>query len=256
VGSGHAHALHVHGHSPIHRLPPEVKIVAAFSFVFAVAVTPREAFWAFGLDAAALLLVMRIAGVRPRFVLLRLAVIVPFLFAALLLPFVASGERIEVLGVPLAVEGLWGAWNVVAKASLGAATSITLAATTEVPRLLRGLERLKVPAVLTQIATFMVRYLEVVTGEVDRQRSAMVARGYDPRWLWQARAIAASAGALFVRSYERGERVHAAMLARGYDRAMPPPPGEVAVAPSQWLVGASLPSVAVLAAVSSVAVLA
>jgi cobalt/nickel transport system permease protein len=254
VGSGHAHALHVHGHSRIHRLPAEVKIVAAFAFVFAVAVTPREAFWAFGLDATALLVVMRVAGVRVRFVLLRMTVILPFLAAAMLLPFVASGERIEVLGIPLAVEGLWGAWNVIAKASLGSATSITLAATTEVPRLLRGLERLKVPPVLTQIATFMVRYLEVVTGEVNRQRSAMVARGYDPRWLWQARAIAASAGALFVRSYERGERVHAAMLARGYAGSMPPPPGEVRALPSQWLAAGSLPLVAAACALVAVAV--
>jgi cobalt/nickel transport system permease protein len=168
MGRGHAHALHVHGHSVIHRLPPHVKILAAVTSVFAVAVTPREAVWAFGIHAAALATVVAIARLRLRFVLARAAVILPFLLAAVFLPFVASGERTVVLGVPLATEGLWGAWNVAAKATLGVVTSIVLAATTEVPRLLRGMERLRVPVPLTQIATFMVRYLEVVTGEVAR----------------------------------------------------------------------------------------
>ncbi|HRE03653.1 MAG TPA: CbiQ family ECF transporter T component, partial [Ilumatobacteraceae bacterium] len=42
-----------------------------------------------------------------------------------------------------------------------------------------------------------------------------------PRWLWQARPIAASLGTLFVRSYEHGERVHLAMLSRGFTGSMP-----------------------------------
>ncbi len=243
MGAGHAHALYVHEHSPVHRLPPEVKIAAAFTFVACVAVTPREAVWAFAIHAVALAGVVRLARVPVRFLLTRMVVVVPFLGVAVLLPFVAVGDRIEVVGIPLAVEGLWGAWNVVAKAGLGAATSLTLAATTEVPLLLRGLERLRVPSVLTQIAAFMVRYLEVVVGEVQRQRIAMTARGYDPRWLWQVRPIATSAGALFIRSYERGERVHAAMLARGYAGAMPPPLDEPRTTTRQRLLAATLPLV-------------
>jgi cobalt/nickel transport system permease protein len=252
VGAGHSHPLYVHEHSVVHRLAPHVKIVAAFGFVGAVAVTPPTAVWAFGVNALALAVVVRVARVPYRFVLARMAVVLPFLLAALFLPFVASGERVVVLGVPLAVEGLWGTWNVVAKASLGAATSITLAATTEVPRLLRGFDRLRVPPVLTQIAMVMVRYLEVIAGELQRQRTAMVARGHDPRWLWQVRPIAASLGTLFVRSYERGERVHAAMLARGYDRTMPELEPVTAVR-RDWWTAAPLPVLgAVLATVALV----
>lgn len=243
MGRGHAHALHVHGHSAVHRLPAEAKIVAAVLSVLAVAVTPREAFWAYAGHAAAIAAVVAIAGLRPRFVLTRMLVIAPFVVGAAFLPFVASGDRIEVAGLALAVEGLWGTWSVTARASIGVATSIVLAATTEVPRLLRGLERLHVPRALTQIATFMVRYLEVVAGELGRQRRAMSARGYDPRWFWQVRPLAISAGALFVRSFERGERVHAAMLARGYDGTMPTPAGELPATASQWGRAAALPVV-------------
>jgi cobalt/nickel transport system permease protein len=243
MGAGHAHPLYVHGHSLLHRLAPEVKLAAAVTFVFAVAVTPRRAVWAFALHAALLIALVAWARIGVRTVVTRLAVILPFIAFALFIPLVGSGERMEVLGVGLSREGLWGTWNVVAKATLGATTSILLAATTEIPKLLTGMGRLRVPWVLTSIASFMVRYLELLAGEVGRMRTAMTARGYDPRWLWQARPIAASAGALFVRSYERGERVHAAMLARGYTGVMPELDDRRATA-REWLGAATVPAAA------------
>lgn len=247
MGAGHAHALHVHGHSPVHRLAPEAKVVAVFAFVVAVALTPREALWAFALDALALLVVARVARVPLRFLLTRMLVVVPFVLFALLLPFIAEGERTTVLGVPVAVEGLWGMATILSRSLLGVAASVLLAATTEVPRILRGLERLRIPPVLTAIAAFMLRYLEVIAGELGRMRRAMTARGYDPRWLWQARPIAAGAGALFIRSYERGERVHAAMLARGWDGQMPDLVADRAE-PADWARAAPLPAVALVLA--------
>jgi len=119
------------------------------------------------------------------------------------------------------VQGLWAAWNIIAKAILGASVTIVLTATTEVPELIRGLGVLRVPTLFTSIAVFMIRYLELISDELRRMRVAMSARGYDPRWLAQARPIATSAGALFIRSYERGERIHDAMLARGFTGEMP-----------------------------------
>lgn len=244
MGAGHVHTLYVHEHTRVHGLPPETKVAAAFAFVLAVALTPREAVWAFGVDAAALVVVIALARLPLRFVLARLAVVLPFVAFAFMIPFIASGDRVDVLGVSVSRAGLWGAWNIVAKAVLGATTSIVLAATTEVPRILRGMERLRVPVVFTAIAGFMVRYLEVIAGDLRRMRTAMTARGYDPRWLWQARPIAASAGTLFIRSYERGERVHAAMLSRGYTGTMPTLEERVATR-REWLLAASLPLVAV-----------
>jgi len=96
-----------------------------------------------------------------------------------------------------------------------------LGATTTVPELLRGLERLHMPRPLVAITSFMIRYGDVITDDMRRMKVARQSRGYDPRWLWQVRAVATSAGALFIRSYERGERVYVAMLSRGYDGALP-----------------------------------
>jgi len=241
----------VHGHSPVHRLAPEAKVAGVVGFVVVVALTPATALWAFGVHALALAGVIATARLRPGFVASRAAVVVPFIAFAAFVPFVASGERTEVLGVAVSAEGLVAARTILLKAVLGTTTSVVLAATTEVPAIMAGLARLKVPAPITTIATFMVRYLEVLAGELRRMRTAMAARGHNPRWLWQARPIAASAGALFVRSYERGERVHAAMLARGFDGTMPVIHPRRATA-AEWAGAAVLPAVAGLATLAAV----
>lgn len=246
MGAGHTHTLHVHGHTRVHRLAPHVKVAATLAFVSGVALTPRTTLWPYAVDAAVLAVVVRAAGLPARFVATRALVVLPFVAVALLVPFVASGDRVDVLGVPVSAEGLRSAGHILAKALLGVTASIVLAATTELPRILAGLDRLRVPPVLTQIAGFMLRYLEVVTGELRRMRTSMTARGYDPRWIGQARPIAAASGALFVRSYERGERVHRAMLARGYAGTMPPLHDDTATT-GEWA-GALAPAAAALLA--------
>lgn len=234
MGAGHSHALFIHEHSPAHRMAPQFKLVAAFGMVASIALTPREAVWAFGLYAFLVGAIAVVSRVPLRFLLLRLLAVAPFVLFALFIPFVATGETIAILGFEVSVEGLWGAWNILAKAVLGASVSIVLTATTEIPDIIGGLGVLRVPALFTSIGIFMIRYLELVADELKRMRVAMTARGYDPRWLSQARPIASAAGALFIRSYERGERVHAAMLARGFTGEMPML-ARSPVASSQWV---------------------
>lgn len=247
MAAGHAH-LYIDGSSRIHRLAPEVKVAAAVTFVFAVAFTRREAIWAFGVDVAALAIVIGTARVPVRAVLRRLVVEVPFVIFAVLLPFLGRGERIEVLGLSLSVGGLWSAWNILAKATIGVLTSVVLASTTPVPDIIRGLERLRVPRTFTAIMAFMVRYLDVIAGELRRIRIALLSRGYAGRWFWQSRPLATSAGALFVRTYERGERVYHAMMARGYAGTMPDLGYRKATA-AEWSTSFILPALAALLAV-------
>jgi len=250
VGTGHAHPLYLPGASPLHRARPQCKIAASLLFVLAVVATPREALWAYGLYALLLVGIARVGRVPLAFLARRLVIEVPFLLFAVLLPVVGQGERIEVLGLPLAREGLWAAWNILAKGTLGVAASVIVAATTPVPELLRGLERLRLPRAFTTIAGFMVRYADVIADELRRMRVARLSRGYDPRWIWQARAVAATAGALFIRSYERGERVYLAMVSRGYAGSMPVLE-DLAASRRQWLTALAVPAAAALVAAAA-----
>ncbi|MGW6690125.1 cobalt ECF transporter T component CbiQ [Streptomyces sp. NPDC054961] len=240
MGAGHAHKLYRHGHSPVHDLPPHCKLAATFGFVVVVVSTPREAVWAFGLYAVLVAAAAAAARIPAGFLLRRLLIEVPFVAFAVLMPFVAQGERVDFLGMSLSVSGLWGAWNVLAKGTLGVAASVLLASTTELRSLLLGLQRLGLPPLLVQIASFMVRYGDVITDELRRMSIARRSRGFEARGIRHWGVLAKTAGALFIRSYERGERVYLAMVSRGYAGSMPVI-DDVAATRAQWAYAAALP---------------
>ena len=221
MGAGHGHKLHYHGHSVVHRAPAHLKILALLGFMIVVVATPRDWYAAFAVYFVAVLTVIVISRVPPTYILKRSVVELPFVFFAVLLPFVATGPQTEVLGVSVSQHGLEAGVALLVKGTLGVLASLTLAATTEPHDVLAGLERLHLPHQLVQIMAFMVRYLDVVTGEMHRMRIAREARGFNARDPRHWPVLARSAGALFIRSYERGERVHLAMLSRGYTGRMP-----------------------------------
>ena len=247
MGGGHQHgpagALYLHGESPLHRLPAHVKIVALLLFVLAVVATPVTQRWAFAVYALLLVAVIAVARIPPLTVLRRMTVEVPFLLFALLMPFVSAGPRVDVLGIAVSEPGLVAAFGILVKATLGVVASIILAATTSVHDLLLGLQRLRTPDLLVSIATFMLRYAEVVTGEMRRMSVARQARCFDARGPRQWRVLGHAAGALFIRSYERGERVHLAMLSRGFTGRMPFT-DEAPAVPADWARALMLPALA------------
>ena len=217
MGAPHGHRLHFHGHSPVHRAPAHLKVAGLVVFMLVVVATPvgwLPAFVAYGVALAVLVV---LSGVPVPYLARRMVVETPVLVFALLLPLVATGPDVDVLGLSLSRPGLVAAAALLVKATLGVVASLLLAATTEPRDLLAGLERLRVPAQLVQIMGFMVRYLDVVTDELRRMKIARESRGFtarDPRH-WPV--LGRSAGALFIRSFERGERVHLAMISRGHD---------------------------------------
>ena len=221
MGAGHGHKLHFHGHSVVHRAPAHVKLVALLGFMLTVVATPKDWYGVFAAYALLLLAVVVASRVPPSYLAKRMVIEVPFVVFALLVPFIATGPRTDVLGVSLSEPGLVAAAALLMKGTLGVLASLTLAATTEPADVLRGLQRLRMPDPLVQIMGFMIRYLDVVTGEMARMLTAMRSRGCDPRSPRHWPTLARSLGALFIRSYERGERVHLAMLSRGYSGTIP-----------------------------------
>jgi cobalt/nickel transport system permease protein len=221
MGAGHGHRLHYHAYSPLHRAQPHHKILALLLFVLAVVAVPASLWPLYVVAAVVLGVVVAVSRVPPTFLLPRMVVEVPFLVFALVVPFVATGPQVEVGWFTVSEPGLQASAVLVVKGTLGVLASLTLAATTEAPDVVRGLERLRLPAALVQILAFMIRYLDVVGAELGRMRMALLGRGFEARnprhWPVLARAL----GALFIRSYERGERVHLAMVSRGLGAATP-----------------------------------
>jgi len=208
--------------SPVHRLDPRAKILGLAGItVVAVSTPPRM--WPVLAACALVLAAIAAAGrVGPGVIWSRARVVLPLVvFVAVCVPFVRGGERVDLGPVAASREGLTTFAAVSSKALIGTVSAVLLGATTTFPDVLHGLERMRAPRLLTLIAAFMYRYLFVITGEARRMRVALASRGYRPRHALQAAAIGRVATALFLRTFERGERVYVAMLARGYSGATP-----------------------------------
>nr|WP_227467055.1 cobalt ECF transporter T component CbiQ [Nocardioides lijunqiniae] len=210
-----------HGHSAVHRAPAHLKILALVAFMLTVVATPRDWYPVFGGYLLVVVSVVLLSRVPVLYVVRRMVIEVPFVVFALLVPFIATGPRTEVLGVAVSEPGLLAAWGLLAKGTLGVMASLTLAATTEPTDVLVGLRRLHLPDLVVQIMGFMIRYLDVVTADLGRMMVSMRSRGMNPRSPRSWPTLARTLGALFIRSYERGERVHLAMLSRGYTGRLP-----------------------------------
>lgn len=203
------------------RLPAQVKIVALVGFVCAVVATPPLTLWPYLAQCALLLLVAAVARLNLVRLVRGLAIELPFVAFALAMPFVATGERIVVAGLSLSVPGLWGAGTLLAKSTLGVLAALVLAATTSRTEFVAGLARLHLPDLVVEMLGLMLRYLDLIAEQWHRMAIARTSRGFraaDPR-SWRLLSGMLAVG--FIRTYERGERVHLAMLSRGYTGAFP-----------------------------------
>ncbi len=215
-------------------------VLAFISVSVSTPITRWPAFVAFLL----LLVAATLASKIPLLLLFKRALIeIPFIFFAILMPFFGTGEKFEIAGIELYREGLLAGTSIVVKGTLGVLAAVILSTTTTAREILRGLERLKLPAVMVQIASFMLRYVNVISDEMERMKVARESRGFVATGIKHWKVLATSAAALFIRSYERGERVHLAMLSRGFDGNLPSLDNNKATQ-RQWATALSLPGLA------------
>ena len=231
--------FYVHRHSPIHSLAPHAKILAILGLLVIVVATPIQNYIAFIAYFSLVIALVLIAKLPIWQSLKRTTIEIPFIFFAILMPFVSPDKEAAKIA----------AISIIAKATIGTLLAIILSGTTPAREILRGFETLKMPALIVQIASFMLRYLNVINDEMERMTVARASRGFEPKGIRDWKFLAAAAGALFIRSYERGERVHLSMISRGYD-------GKLPVVDSQLVKRKELVSIlAILIAALSVAIL-
>jgi cobalt/nickel transport system permease protein len=226
--------------SPIHQLDPRVKLVLALAFILALALVPVGAWPAYVLFFSISLSVQILSELGIGYVLKRALLVLPFALAALPIPFTTEGVSLVALPagpwtLTITLEGVERLASIVLKAWLSVQMAIVLTASTPFPDLLLAMRAIKIPRLLVAIVGLMWRYLFVLVDEALRLMRAREARS---GWrsdqnrpggslAWRARVTGGMAGSLFLRSFDRAERIYAAMAARGYDgevRALPLPP--------------------------------
>jgi cobalt/nickel transport system permease protein len=212
-----------HLNSIIHRLDPRTKLIASLTFIVAVVLTPTGNWPVFAFYFAIVAFMLAFSRLPVAYVLKRSLVILPFvLMIAIFIPFFKEGEvagsyNIWLWQISITYNGLLILANVVIKSWLCILALILLSSTTKLDDLLRAFKQLGVPQVMVLILSFMYRYIFVLVDEVMRLQQARDSRNFGGGWLHHLKTIGHMVGTLFIRSYERGERIYAAMLARGFD---------------------------------------
>jgi len=224
--------------SLLHRLDPRVKVVVTTLFILSNALLPDGAWAAFGLSWIVLLWANHLSNLGVEFTFKRSFIALPFALAAISAIFSPLGSPLADWSIgPLRLiptdYGLIKFGSILLRSWLSVQAAILLVATTRFPDMIHAFEHLRVPAVLTTIVSFLYRYLFVLTDEVMRllrarqSRSAAVAHPPGEAGLksgrsvvWRAKVTGNMAGQLFLRSYERSDRIYNAMLARGYTGQM------------------------------------
>ena len=193
--------------SLIHKLDPRTKTIGFLLFIIFVVTTAPTDYYQFLSYSAIILTVVFLSKVPFSYILKRTLVIIPFvLLIAVFVPFVNKDQNGWVIF-----------WNVVIKSTLAVFATIMLSSTTKFHKLLKGFELLKFPKILIMILSFMYRYIFILVDEAQRMERARNSRYFGGEYLRQVKIICNIIGLLFIRAYERGERVYQSMSARGFD---------------------------------------
>jgi len=217
-----------HTDSFIHRLDPRVKVVVTVAFILSNALLPDGAWMAFGLSWLFLLLANALSELGLFFTLKRSLIALPFALVAVTVLFSIPGEPLTTFhfifwDLTITDAGLLRFESILVRSWLSVQMALLLVGTARFPDIVHALEHLRVPSILTTIIAFLYRYLFVLADEVFRLLRAREARSAAVPGVraggsvaWRAGVAGSMAGQLFLRSYERSDRVYNAMLARGY----------------------------------------
>jgi len=205
------------GESFVHNLDPRVKIIVAILYSIVVAVSNNFSALLPALGISVFLIVLSKLSIRKVFYRL-LLVNGMIIFLWVFLPFTYKGEALFNIG-PLAgtKEGVLYASQITVKCNAILLAMIALLSTTPISTLGHAMGQLYFPDKIIHLFLFTYRYIHVIFQEYNRLINAMRIRGFIPGTnLHTYRSYAYLVGMLLVRSYDRAERIHKAMLCRGF----------------------------------------
>jgi cobalt/nickel transport system permease protein len=197
------HDAYRHHRIPAHHLDPRSKLAVALVTVAFILLSPRwsrlqVAGFSVLLGAAAIG-----AGISLKRLVGRLTVLLPFVLVM----------GVSLLNAPLALSHYV---HIITDSLLCVATMALLALTTPFPDLLAAFRQWRLPRLLVLLLAFLYRYSVVVYEEVQQVERGWRARYFGRRWVLQWQRLGHVVAALFVRSFERAERVYGAMQSRGF----------------------------------------
>lgn len=206
------------------RIEPRIKIVTIFLLI--IVATSLKSMTTLTLGSVLALCLLLWARVPARQCIKRILWILPFAGVMLILmPFITPGREVAFISllsinISISQEGIDKALMLSGRVLISVLALIFLTLTTNLTDLFYGLRRIGMPGIMVSLLAFTIRYITVLADELQRMLTARKSRGFttgtsllDRHTL---RTLTELIGVLFIRSYERGERVFNAMLSRGF----------------------------------------
>ena len=194
----------------LQSLDPRLKIAASLTLALAVSLTPVRDHAAFAAYLVLLITPVALSRLSLLRMLKRMLFLVPllaFLILSLVLFSDVSAFRKSAVGGGIAL-----------KTVLVYGCFLMLVLSTEIVDIIKALESLKLPKLFTSLLFFAVRYLRILSHEIDALKKAGESRSFGKRyWLKEIGLLTRVMLLQFMRSLDRSQRIQAAMLSRGYD---------------------------------------
>ena len=208
--------------SPIHRWDPRFRLVSIFTLIFSVVLLYNLQLVVIGMISAIILVC--ISKIPFSFVLSRMKLVFIFVLPFfIIIPFTLTDTGLEIAsfgGITLSYRGTESvefAAMIVLKALTAVMLIFPMIGTSRMDITIKALEGLHLPNKLVQMFAFTYRYIFVLDDEFMRTDRALTSRGFKKRGdLYTLTTISKAIAMLFVKSYERADRVFYAMRSKGY----------------------------------------
>lgn len=191
--------------SPLHRLNTKVKIISLIIFLLIIILTPIKYILFFYLYGLIIIILMRLSKIPFSFLLKRAIHLFPFI---VIISLTALFQE----------KGTILFFNCFVKAVLASLSVLIISSTTRFNLLLGALEELKTPRIFISLLSFLYRYSFLLEDQSLKTRLAYISRNINNKNRFvNVRILSNILATLFVRTYERAERVYLAMCARGFN---------------------------------------
>ncbi len=192
--------------SSLYLLDPRTKLIACFILVTCCVTANNHSIHLFEFYLVLLSFITVFGKLSLRSLLGKTLVIAPFVVVVFVSLFLLPEFK-----------SLNSAAGIILRILVSILSIIILTISTPFEKIIHGLGQLKVPAIFLQLISFTYRYLFIMFENMSRKYKAIKSRGFQSRGIWQAATIGKLIAVLMIRGFDRGERIHHAMISRGGD---------------------------------------
>ncbi len=208
--------------SVLHNVDSRIKlIVLVLIILFAVTSTNYIVFLVL---EAYLLLLIYISGISLKDAIIRVLLILPFgLFIAIFQPFIQPGDVLYTLpfGIHVTLQGLQFAQLLLSRLVISITSIVLFSYITPMKDIAEAFRRLHMPNEFAMIFSLFVRFLFLFYDELNTIRQAQASRCFSMTnktpYLWKVKQTGYLFLMMFLRAYDRGEKVYSSMASRGYN---------------------------------------